>query len=350
MSSQYKYLLAKLVATDNPVILAKKTLILLILSAIIMAISPYCYATEVENNIPYNINLMWINKKKPVSAQDYIFPEKKHFATIEEWVERNPGITVNLWYDRKYTHESSIVNTEKEIAHKKYKNSVVLKNIRELKEVIKNPDVFSDKLPIYFRADLLRVVASLHEVSQNNLYFIYADLDVQPMGKEQLFTSVAKSWLRKFGIVLGRDPGGFSYENQFFIMNSSNKHLLEAVQLTIIDLNIKRALWALENGYFLHQYGKKVPEDPYKPIEEVVYQSYQNMFKYFYWLLDIGSLTNTITKEPYKKEDGLEPFGIKQLIDMPFYSTKGALDHEKKLKYPLMDIKAPPPIPKYHQK
>ncbi len=49
--------------------------------------------------------------------------------------------------------------------------------------------IFSNQTPVYFRVDLLRIMATIHTLEQciEKCIFVYADMDVVPMNQDQLF-------------------------------------------------------------------------------------------------------------------------------------------------------------------
>ena len=116
---------------------------------------------------------------------------------------------------------------------------ILLKDIRSLTTIQKNADIFSDKTPVYFRADLGRVIAALKSVKQDSKPFVYADIDVKPMSAKKLFNEETQKNLAKYGIVMALDRS-FGFENRFQIV-TNKPELLKAMQKTLVKLNIVHA-------------------------------------------------------------------------------------------------------------
>ncbi len=272
---------------------------------------------------PYTINLMWINRGL-AGEQKYIFPAKneeelkeKYLDPIITWSELHPTNNVQVWFDSALTAQEAPQRTLEKIKEHTT-NPVILKDVRDLSEVNNNAAVFSHKTPVYFRADLLRVMAALHTLSTTKAdHFVYADFDVNPLSKQELFDKTTVEHLEKFGIVVAYNKC-LDFENSFQIIGKNNKNLIEALQRTIVDLNIKRAYNALDDQFY-NVSGRKDPQGPMKPLQQIVYDSYPAMFHYFYHLEGLGKLKLSNEKIYKYHEHGLAPFGLNQLCyEKPF--------------------------------
>src|SRR3990167_9728705 len=193
----------------------------------------------------YSINVMWINRNLNAD-QKYIYPTKdraelyeKLINPIVQWAIKNPGRTVNLWYDSQVTTVTAINNTKYLIWLEQLQQlrftTVVLKDIRDLQKVRECPKCVASYLPVYFRADLLRVIATLEMVKkQPNEYFIYADLDMEPISDSELFDSETKAKLVRYGLVLADADSSESgvcngWENGFHMVDPKNTIMLSAM-------------------------------------------------------------------------------------------------------------------------
>ena len=234
----------------------------------------------------YTIMLMWLNRKLN-PEQRYIHPsdtpeefEKNLGNHLIVWARGNPRSTVQLWYDSALTPAQAITNTQAYIdAHHKKSNPapITLQDIRSLQTVQKNDAIFSDKVPVYFRADLSRVIASIEVLKKTKKTCIYADIDIKPMAEKELFDQKTKENLKDFGICIGRPPDD-RWENNFHIMEY-RPNLIKATQKILINRNIR------------HAHGRLQPNSSYKYIEvERVYRSYKFMLNYFYSLEKLGTL------------------------------------------------------------
>ncbi len=213
-----------------------------------------------SNDDKYTINLMWINRARN-EQQKYIYPaenkeelSKKFLTHLFNWAQANPEGIVNLWFDSFLTPTNAVKETKKLISQYLQQHPelspIILRDVRTLSYVTENPKIFSEKMPIFFRVDLLRVIAQVHDISSGiTPYFVYSDLDMKPVSKEELFDTETMQKLRMFGIVMAHHPT-LGFENGFSIVSNHNPHLLQAMQYTLIDLNIQRAYNALENKFY----------------------------------------------------------------------------------------------------
>jgi hypothetical protein len=269
----------------------------------------------------YDLNFMWINKQKK-EEQKTLAPEainKDLIRHIARWAQVNPKAKqVNLWYDSAMETPQAIENTKKEIIAESAYNpktpAIILKDIRDLPEVKEHPEVFSDKIPVFFRVDLLRAIAT-HDTLSNTAdkkttAFVYADLDLPPTPEQKIFDAYDLINLRNYGMVMAQDPTR-TYENSFQI-TSNNKNLLEALQTAVIKPNIHYAQGLLSQRPSDKPY--QLLTDPNHYIHERIYTSYPGMFKYLYTLKNMGALNLLDSGEIYKKElHGVTPF-IKSTI------------------------------------
>lgn len=293
---------------------------------------------SVSKELKYSINLMWINRMLDIH-QRYIYPaaneevlRKNFLDPIFKWAQLNPDSTVNIWFNRELTTSEAIENTWmliKDNAIKYPKMApIVLRNVGIIPKVIVNPEVFSDlfsyEIPVSFRVDLLRPIIALYMLSNNETdYFVYGDLDMEPLSQEQLFDDETLHNLQTYGIVMAR--GGFlGFEDGFQIISNHNQHLLEAIEWVLVVLNIKRAHNALQGKFY--DFCGRQPEGPMKPLQQIIYDTYPDMFKYFYHLEGYGKMEvleytlgkdGEIIRTDYRDydagRDGLEPFGLNRI-------------------------------------
>jgi hypothetical protein len=278
----------------------------------------------------YSINLVWINKDFN-KEQLFIHPSKdeqsldRNFLDIIfEWALANKDASVNVWFDSIFITDEAVKNTQLLIEkrwNQKTMAPIFLKDIRSIPKVREYAEVFSNKVTVFFRADLVRVIIALHALFYQDkpTFFVYADLDAKPMTAKELFDAETLQKLKTYGIVLakGKNPllpsGGkpafdVPFENGFQIISNGNAHLLEAMSYILVDLNIERAKNALLGKYF-HR-GETCPMEDLLPS---VYASYPYMFMYWRSLEKRFELTLVVAgKRDYdKKIDGLRPFGLK---------------------------------------
>ncbi len=234
----------------------------------------------------YTIMLMWLNKKL-YPEQKYIHPsdtqeefEKNLGNHLIEWAHGNPRSSVQLWYDSALTPAQAITNTQAYIDthHKKSTLApITLQDIRSLPTVQKNDALFSDTVPVYFRADLSRVIASIEVLKKTKRTCVYADVDIKPMPEKELFDTQTKQHLKDFGICMGRVPWA-RWENSFHMMEY-RPNLIKSLKKILVKSNVRHAHRRLQLNSL------------YKHIDvERVYHSYYLMLNYFYSLEKLGTL------------------------------------------------------------
>lgn len=299
---------------------------------------------ELTNDIAKNsylLNLMRVNEKL-CEENTYIFPEKEavgYFRVVRGWAKNNTqSKKLYLWYDSKHVTKKQIENTKKRICDKhdagyradsefvnqydaqhngefaKIKEdlvcTVICRDIRELPLVQENEDIFSEKMSIYFRVDLLRVIVADHLVKSESEtgYIVYSDFNIPWMSHDKLFQpreyehhsgyynieeNTVKD-LNEIGLVLAENnkfslSRSFPYENGFFILNSTNEAMIKACRLGLIDINILRAKHSIQMGTYLQD----------REGQQCVFSSYSNVIKIYYYY----NLTGKIIEDPYGNPD-----------------------------------------------
>lgn len=267
---------------------------------------------------------MWLNK-----SYAKIFPGMKEHVyrnfilSLKWWAKKNPNATINFWFDGAYTDTSSL-EAASQLLEAHDLGRVNLRNVQDL-EGVQKVNISDRNYPVYFRADLYRLIATTHDLERGLTdYFVYADIDVMPMTEEQLFDEETMQNLDKFGMVVTRDGINNGMENSFHITSRAHENILEAIEFMGIQLNVERARCVEKYSWDPYRRFK------YKDLAQVIYDSYPPMFQYLYHLegyaklevADYSALPETSSGVqiiprgydpwvPYDKEKhGLSNFGI----------------------------------------
>lgn len=261
-----------------------------------LAVGLYPFTSAMHS---YSVNLMWINKTMN-THQHYIRPaqdEKDLFALflrpIFTWASlTSPDTSINVWYDSETTCQTAVENTRSLIQQEAQQNPhwahIELKDIRNLPTISQYSDILTNALPVFFRVDFLRVLAAIETLAtKTDKYFVYADLDVEPLTGPDLFDYHTLDNLQKYGTVMARD-GNLGFENGFFIINKEHPHIIQALKKFIIESYTLEARSKLIDGTSLNY-----------PWPQTIYYGYPDMFKYLYWLSNQGQLflRNNYTNE-----------------------------------------------------
>lgn len=264
----------------------------------------------------YSIQFQWIYKKNDMN-QPYVYPSDTKFGnqfsdTILAWAKKNPECeTINLWFDSAFVSKKAIENTQKFFDQEnKYYNSTKIKvcDIRQLATVKKHEKVFSKKIPVYFRKDLLSIVIAHEMVEQNHeLYCVCIDFDIPAMTKKELFDKDTMHNLNKYNFVMAYEKNIVGFENSFQII-TYNQELSRAIHNVLIEANIAKAQSFLEDSK-----EKMQPENIFNnPLtwkihkvgfQENVFYSYPLMFTYLCQLQNKGKLLLPGATAPYNENN-----------------------------------------------
>lgn len=295
----------------------------------------------------YSVNLMWINKSL-IPEQKYIYPAKNEnelhalfLKHVLKWAAlTSEGGRINIWYDGNHTPPHAVDATQAlmkkiEIERGKDLAPIFFRDVRTLPEVIEYAEVFSPLMPVYFRVDLLRAITLYHMTTTGeSTTCVYGDIDMEAISKKELFDEETVGNLDKFGIVMARG-GHLGFENGFQIVSSANPNLLKAMKLALIDVNIARAKRVLTEIQEIERASAIVErsltsqsarnEEYSRPIlhvlKQIVYDSYPNMFRYFFHLEGLETLMvlNAEGWQPFDEHrDGWKAFGKKKVLDARF--------------------------------
>jgi hypothetical protein len=206
----------------------------------------------------YSINLMWLNSV--VKPEQYYIDEYSVTASDVErnillpaikWAKANPTGEINIWYDSLYTMKEAIRHTKEVLTSiAPYADNIHFRDIREIPVVKDNAGVFSNKIPVVFRIDLLKLIIIVDEVDgQNKDAAIFSDFDVgdlrplkDRMNKEELFGSgdILRQYIAD-GLILNK---GRVINCAQFLQLMKNKTMISAIK-TIINVNLLRAVTVL---------------------------------------------------------------------------------------------------------
>lgn len=256
----------------------------------------------------YGINLMWINSKYDDDQKYFCATSKNEedyknncIDPITSWLMKtSPDAPVRVWYDSALTPKQLVNDAVQDIKKKLGNNDAMKKlqflDVRKIDDILQYPKVFSEKLPVYFRSDLLRaIVADYLARHYPHEYIVYADFNIPALSRDQLFDQKTLENIKKFGFVMAKnaafDQENF-YENAFFIIDPKNQSLMQAHRKFIIEMNIKRAQEFLKSGYTKNdQVAAKGGRALCKSMfAEVVFVSYKPMLEYYLYLEMIAEI------------------------------------------------------------
>ena len=211
--------------------------------------NPYLHESPEDPVLPdqYSINLMWINESPTFYNQELLLEDKAFRQTLAfsvlNWVKKNPGSVITIWYDGKMASKKVIENSKKELSHlfenKQLPPEVQFNDVRLIPIVSNNEQVFAQKMNIFFRVDLLKTIIADY-VLQNDKqqYFVYCDLDMPPISNPELFDKKTLEDLNTHGYVLAKTSRVSGFENGFMIANKNNKTFISNHKESIINPNL----------------------------------------------------------------------------------------------------------------
>lgn len=177
----------------------------------------------------YSLNFLWIHKDKLtekghlIGRDDEKLNARVLFPLID-WSSKQPEANINFWYDGYMVDHENVENTKKLISiNLQLKGKKIrFMNIRDIPFVKTNSDLFSPKIPIFFRVDLAKAVIADFVMRVEGLSFVVnIDNDIAAITRAQLFDEPTLYALKNIGYSFGSTPGA-EEENSFIILHSAN--------------------------------------------------------------------------------------------------------------------------------
>lgn len=227
----------------------------------------------------YSINLMWINKNRMHEDQEFLFGNgsslkqreldfhSRFVKPVSKWARANPGSLINIWVDSEVATPQAIERSRiaLESALEGASHGIIqFRDVRSMDVVCANPLAFSEKIPVYFRVDLLRAIAADYTLqNKETKFFVYGDIDMNPLSAKEIFDKRTVNFLNDFGFIMAKG-GHLGFENGFQILNGNNSQFMESHRKVIIDLSVEMAL-----------------ERPDAIKEQQIYDTYPAMITHF---------------------------------------------------------------------
>lgn len=292
----------------------------------------------IANNYEYSINLMWINNKfNPDNVWVYPAwnkrPDILFQVNLLKWIENNPKAAINFWFDSVFVNEAQIKSTQTvfDFLNNTYKrrqnNKISLKDIRDLKIIKKNAELFSSPtIPAYFKIDILKFIISLQTLKdcqiEKKCVFVFADLSVTPIKEEELFDKKTLDNLKNYGLIMKAGGKVNGMENSFHILGTEKPTMLKAIREAIINVNLSRMNYILEGN----KLSPNTDEESHAiqlrtSYPQIIYESIPTAFMYFEHLENKAKLS--INNELLdSNNDNTEKFGPHNAAFPSNYSFK----------------------------
>lgn len=190
------------------------------------------------------INLLCVNKEV---TQDSSFCSHNYFENLKnsvaDWASKGGVDRIIVWYDKTDLSRKNIGKSKRLILSgvKNWKK-VKFKSIDEIEFISNNRLIFSKYLPFYFRIDYLKMVICAHSLLQYKGWCIFADLEVEAMSKNELFSPQNLEDLAEQGVLTNY---GLVMENQFIQMVYSEE-IVNSLKLAI-NIDLMRSEFVLKD-------------------------------------------------------------------------------------------------------
>jgi hypothetical protein len=228
--------------------------------------------------------------------------ENDFFIKLINFSKNNPNALVNFWFDATQVRLETLINLRLvfDILNRHLRINLCIRDIWSSRIINEMNIKYSEILPkcsgysLILRVDLYKCIICVEELDRHT-YSIFADLDMKPIGEDEILSENNIRILNRIGLVLSK----FSkiFENGFQILGSEIENTRKAVIETFNVMMIERFMIIL-NKMKTTDEGRYFTPDLQN---EILYNGYQPMYNYLY----------------YKCKFGILYFGFKKLIKNP---------------------------------
>lgn len=184
----------------------------------------------------YSLNFLWIHWEKQnfhsgchlMGIDDVLF-QNKVLNPLKDWQSQQPLAKINYWYDSEMVgenHQNVIENTKQKLSKSGiFVDNLLFLDIRIIKEVQENPNLFTEKVPGFWRVDCGKALTANYclEKSANDDYVVNIDCDIAAVTHGQLFDQKTVKELDEIDYAFGATFG--LQENSFIMLSKPAKDL-----------------------------------------------------------------------------------------------------------------------------
>lgn len=285
----------------------------------------------------YSINFIWLRiqsfKEKcfPISAiADMLIDfssidkilelqDNKFFIKLINFSKNNPKALVNFWFDATQVKTETIINFRIifDTFNRHLGTNLCIRDIWSMRIINDMNTKYPDILPkctgysLILRVDLYKCMICVEELVRHT-YSVFADLDMKPIGEDEVLSENKIRILNRIGLVLSKFSNIF--ENGFQILGSEIEYVRKGVIDTFNTMMIQRFMIILY----------KIKSDKYKFDDEyqneIIFYAYQPMYKYLYYKCNFGILYLVTGKGEFSKNPSDEDI-LNNLSNVESYTS-----------------------------
>lgn len=211
--------------------------------------NPILFKPAAENiaSTQYSLNFLWlsaeiVDKRDLLTGSDKAQFERNLITPLLDWQKKIPQTMINYWYDGTMVKNESIQHSKDYLQYSGINtNFVRFRNIRDIKTIQNNAELFTTNIPIYFKIDLTKAVIADSILTIDKIpYVATIDNDVAAITKEQLFDQRTLDATIKYGYIFG--TAFTQEENSFILLHNSLSFDIAAIhKKEVLDASISIA-------------------------------------------------------------------------------------------------------------
>jgi hypothetical protein len=229
------------------------------------------------------------------------------FNKLITFSKNNPNALTNFWIDATQLNISTLINLRLifDIFNRNLGTNLCVRDVWSLEITntinLKYPNILPkcSGFSLILKVDLYKCIICVEELTRHT-YSVFADIDMLPIGEDEILSSTNVDILNRIGLVLTKV--GPIYENGFQILGSTVEYIRKSVILSFNIMMIERSVLILqkmlENNFNNERFKRAT--------EEFVFYLYRAMYKFLYFACGYGMYYvngKKINYDPFNSED-----------------------------------------------
>jgi hypothetical protein len=258
------------------------------------------------------------------------------FNKLITFSKNNPNALTNFWIDATQLNISTLINLRLifDIFNINLGTNLCVRDVWSLEITntinLKYPNILPkcSGFSLILKVDLYKCIICVEELTRHT-YSIFADIDMLPIGEDEILSSTNVDILNRVGLILPKIAP--FYENSFQILGSTVEHIRKSVILSFDIMMIEQTMLILQK-----MQEKKFNNERFKgESEQLIYILYEPMYKFLYFACGYGMYYvngKKINYEPLLAEDFDSGFILEEIKDNADIFIKN-----KMLKYDILE-------------
>jgi hypothetical protein len=241
------------------------------------------------------------------------------FNKLITFSKNNPNALTNFWIDSTQLNISTLINLRLifDIFNRNLGTNLCIRDVWSLEITNTNNLKYPNILPkcsgfsLILKVDLYKCIIGVEELTRHT-YSVFTDIDMLPIGEDEILSSTNVDILNRVGLVLTKIND--FYENGFQILGSTIEHIRKSVILSFSIMMIERTMLILQK-----MQENNFNDERFKIVsEQTVFYLYESMYKFLYFVCGYGMYyvnKQKINYDPFDSKEFDSGFILEEIKD-----------------------------------